>query len=244
MSNLIDTYKNKLRKKFYGQKKLPRPALRHLEVTEHINRSAPLEQNDYIIFDTELTGLNPKKDSIVSLGAVKMTGGRIDLSNTYYRVVEPLAALTGKSVVIHGITPSEASLCPKIDVLLPEFLDFCGSGIIVGHFVSIDLDFINKEMTRLFGFPLQNPAIDTHIIYKWIRRHEEKTCAFHAGLAEDLDLFSLATKYSIPVSEAHNALNDAFITAQVFQRFMSYLLQTGVKITEDLLRIGNPKKID
>ena len=244
MSNLIETYKNKLRKKFYGQKNLPRPALRHLEISGHINRSALIEKNEYIIFDTELTGLNPKKDSIVSLGAVKMSGGRIDLSNTYYRVVEPLAALTGKSVVIHGITPSEASLCPKIDVLLPEFLDFCGSGIIVGHFVSIDIDFINKEMTRLFGFPLQNPAIDTHIIYKWIRRDEEKTCAFHAGLAEDLDLFSLATKYSIPVSEAHNALNDAFITAQVFQRFMSYLLQAGVKITEDLLRIGNPKKID
>ncbi len=244
MSRFIETYKNKLKKKFYGQKKLPRSALRHLDVSQHIERAAPIEEHDYIIFDTELTGLNPKKDSIVSLGAVKMSGTRIDLSNTYYRVVEPLASLTGKSVVIHGITPSEASLCPKIDVLLPEFLDFCGSGIIVGHFVSIDLDFINKEMTRLFGFPLQNPAIDTHIIYKWIRRHEEKTCAFHAGLAEDLDLFSLATKYSIPVSEAHNALSDAFITAQVFQRFMSYLLQNSVQMIGDLLRIGNPKKID
>jgi len=242
MSSLLSAYRKRILRKFFDQKDLHPSALRHIKVVDQINREKSITETQYIVFDTELTGLNLKKDSIVSLGAVKMAGMRIDLSKTYYRIVEPTAKLTGKSVVIHGITPSEASLSPRIDLLLPEFLDFCGYGIIVGHFVPIDLEFINKEMIRMFGFSMQSPAIDTQMIYRWIRKKEEKLCAYHTGMREEMDLFSLASKYSIPVKEAHNALNDAFITAQLFQRFLSILSEFGVQTVDDLLRIGNPRK--
>ena len=244
MSGMLSAYKNKILRKFFEQKDLHPSALRHIKTVDKINREKPITETQFIVFDTELTGLNLKHDSIVSIGAVKMKGMRIDLSKTYYRIVEPTAKLTGKSVVIHGITPAEASLSPKIDLLLPEFLDFCGNGIIVGHFVPIDLEFINKVMVRMFGFPMQSPAVDTQKIYIWIRKNEEKLCAFHAGMREETDLFSLASKYAIPVKEAHNALNDAFITAQLFQRFISMLLEFGVQTVDDLLRIGNPRKTE
>ncbi len=171
-----------------------------------------------------------------------MHGGRIDLGETYYRVVEPKSKLTKQSIVIHGITPSEASECPTVEKLLPEFLDFCGNGIIVGHFVSIDLAFTNKEMIEFFNFPLKNQAVDTQMIYKWIRKKEEKICAFHEGLSEEVDLFTLANKYSISISKAHNALSDAFITAQLFQRFIHILHGYGINLIRDLVRIGNPHK--
>jgi len=240
MNGLLGAYKKTILRKISARKDLHPSALKHLKGVEEINRTTQIQEAKYIVFDTELTGLSIKKDSIVSIGALKMHGGKIDLNETYYKVVDPKAKLTGQSVLIHGITPSEASECPHIDVLLPEFLDFCGSRIIVGHFIAIDLAFINKEMTELFGFPLQNPAIDTRKVYQWIRRHEEQLCSYHAGLSEKMDLLSLANRYSITVNKAHHSLDDAFVTAQLFQRFIALTIKFGARTIADLVSIGRP----
>jgi DNA polymerase III subunit epsilon len=240
MGGLLGTYGHRFIKSISGKKNIHPSALKYLKAITQIEKNTVISEATYIVFDTELTGLNIKKDSIVSIGALRMQGGKIDLNEIYYRVVDPEAQLTGQSVVIHEITPSEASRCPKIDVLLPEFLEYCRNGIIVGHFVSIDMAFVNKELTKLFGFPLQNPAVDTRKIYKWIRMQEEQVCAFHAGLSEDLDLTSLANRYSIPVKNAHNALNDAFVTAQLFQRFLNLLQKFNINTVTELIRIGHP----
>lgn len=169
-------------------------------------------------------------------------GEDIDVGDAYYRLVVPRTDLIGESVVVHGITLSEVSECPEIDALLPEFLDFCGNRIIVGHFVSIDLGFINKEMMRLYGSPMKSPAVDTFIIYQWIRQRKENACAYHEARQEGIHLSALADKYGISVDSVHNSLDDAFVTAQIFQRFISILPGFGVRNLKDLLRIGKPLK--
>lgn len=240
MSKLFTDYRKKLFRGGGQKQELPPAVLKHLSTAEQIRTDMPLREAVYVVFDTELTGLNFKRDSIVSIGAVKVFGTRIDIGNPYYRVVEPQSKLTGRSVVIHGITPTEASECPKVEVLLPEFLDFCGGGIVVGHFVAIDIAFLNKEMTSLFGVTLRNPAVDTCTIYQWLRKREENVCAFHDGIGEKLDLISLAEKYSIPVSDAHNALSDALVTAQLFQRLIAGLERFNINTVGELLKIGKP----
>jgi len=232
-SNYIDSILRKIHPKKEGAKGLS-IAARH-----ELNK--PLHEAHYVVFDTELTGLKTKKDSIVSIGAVKMDGNRVSLGDFFYRIIEPKTELTGKSIVIHGITPTEASESPAIDILLPEFMDFCGDSIMVGHVVSIDLGFLNKEVKRMYGTSLQNPAVDTYMIYRWIRKIEEKTCAYHGGTSENADLLTLAKKYDIPFEGAHNALNDAFVTAQLFQRFLSVLPGFGVHTVGELLKIGGPR---
>lgn len=236
----LTAYIDKMFKKISPSKKNGAPALNG---TDEMNREIldmPIREGSYVVFDTELTGLKIKKDSIVSIGAVRIRNGRIDLGDLFYRVVEPETKLTGQSIVIHGITPAEAAAAPNIGVLLPEFLDFCGDSIMVGHMVSIDIGFINKEMARLYGSRLKNPAVDTYSIYRRIRQAEERACAFHEGRSENADLFTLAKKYEIPVTDAHNALNDAFITAQLFQRFLSVLPKFGVSTVRELLKTGSP----
>lgn len=238
MPSLLKKYKQKNLRKYIRTEDIHPSVLNYLLAIEQIDLNIGIDEATYIVLDTELTGLNIKRDSIVSIGAIKMLGGRIDLSNIYYRVVNPKAQLTGQSIVVHGITPSEASVCPNIDIIIPEFLDFCRNGTFIGHFISIDYAFINKEMKKVIGFPLQNHAIDTQHIYKWIRKHEDSHCAFYAGLTEDTDLLSMANKYSIPVSNMHNAIVDAFITAQLFQRFIKLMPKYGVKTLRDFIRIN------
>lgn len=199
-----------------------------------------LQDASYVVFDTELTGLNPRKDSIVSIGAVKIRNGSIVAGETFYRITEPRTELTEKSVVIHGITPSEASKWPGIDRILPEFISFCKDSILVGHMVSIDLRFINREMKRLYGGRIQNPAVDTARIFDWLSRKQEDACAYFEGHAGDKSLAGIAGCYGIGIGEAHDALNDAYVTAQVFQRFLRMLPKYGVLTVADLVQIGRP----
>ncbi len=200
----------------------------------------PIEDATYVVMDTELTGLDPKVDSIVSIGCIKMTGSKINIGQTFYRVVKPETALTSKSVIIHGITPSEAERSPSIEDIISDFLDFCGSSIVVGHFLFIDMTFLNKEFMRIYyGRRIGNPLVDTLKIYKWLKGHGDAGRHFFMDNGRE-DLFYIAKKYKIPVTDAHNALMDAFITAQLFQRFLIFLPELGVKRIKDLLKIGKP----
>jgi DNA polymerase-3 subunit epsilon len=205
-----------------------------------IDPRLPLDRAGYVVFDTELTGLKTRQDSIVSLGAIAMTGGRIELGRTFYRLVEPRTALRGSSVVVHGITPTEAQAWPSIGKVLPEFLEFCGDSIVVGHVVSIDLAFLNGELERTLHRGLPNPAVDTLSVHRWLMGRDNDVCAFYGGSAEATDLLSLAKAEGIPVVGAHNALNDAFVTAQLFQRYLSMLPRHGIRTVGELLRIGKP----
>ena len=99
----------------------------------------PIGQSRYVVMDTELTGLDVKKDSIVSVGAVAMVGGRIILGETFYEMVSPETALRSESIVVHGIMPSEVVGKPSIGAVLDDFLKFCEGAVVVGHFLSLDL---------------------------------------------------------------------------------------------------------
>ncbi len=206
-----------------------------------MDKTLPVGETRYVVIDTELTGLDERKDSIVSIAAVRMAGGRIDLEDTFYRLVNPETELTAESVIIHGITPSEVVRKPGIEKSLSEFLRFCGNDVVVGHCVSIDLSFINREMKRIFGYSMKNHAVDTSALYEWIRKNLSSRRAFPYAFT-DSGLYDIAQFFGIPVNGAHNAAMDAFITAQVFQRFIPMLIDRGIKSIGELLSVGNPSK--
>lgn len=200
-----------------------------------------LDQAHYAVLDTELTGLDKKKDSIVSFGAVKMVGGSIKLGESYYRLVKPGSKMNHESVVVHEITPSEVDQKPSIKTVLPEFIAYCGSDILVGHFLSIDLHFINREMKRILKASLNNPVLDTRKIVEWLRWNSQSSSS-DPLLAKDFELYEIARAQGIPVQGAHNALMDAFMTAQVFQRLIPQLFKAGIKTLGEALKIGDPYK--
>jgi len=192
------------------------------------------------VVDTELTGLKPRTDSVVSIGAIHMTGARIQLGHFFYRVVKPASALTGSSVVIHGITPTEAGEAPDFEVLLPEFLAFCESRIIVGYCINIDMIFLNREIRRIGGRPLRSPVIDILKLYAWVRRKQRNACAFDDCEDKSFDLTELAENFGIPANNVHNALSDAFITAQLFQQLLATAASYGLRRLDELLVVARP----
>lgn len=226
MSDLSDTYKQKSSN--FGAMEAA--------VFGSEDQSLPIDKVRYVVIDSELTGLDAKKDSIVSLGAIRMVGTRILLGETFDKLISPETELTGSSVVIHGITPGEVAEKPSIEEVLPEFLSFCGDDIMVGYMPAIDLTFLNRETKRLYGVSVKNPVLDVFALDKWRRQR----------IGEDSSgcpsLYDIAKSLDVPAKGAHNAMADAFITAQVLQRLLPVLIDLGIKSVGELLAVSNPAK--
>jgi len=204
-----------------------------------IDITTPISDVRFVVVDTELTGLDDRKDCIVSIGAVRMIGGRIGLGDPFYRLVSPKAELKGCSVVIHEITPSEVAAQPAIDTVLPEFLDYAAHDVLVGHFISIDLAFLNREMKRLYGHNIKNAAIDTFTLDEWLRKRLKSHACFAKALS-GYRLYDIAKSMDISANGSHNAIADAFTTAQLLQRFIPLLIEAGVHDIGELLKRGKP----
>ena len=132
------------------------------------NSSGPIADTPFVVLDTELTGLDERKDDIVSIGAVRMRGGRIELGGSFHELVNPTAVLDARSVVIHGITPSQVETRPPIDEVLAAFLAYAGDAVLVGHCLPVDLAFLNREARRVTGGPLRNRTVDTLSLSAWL----------------------------------------------------------------------------
>ncbi|HEY3374226.1 MAG TPA: 3'-5' exonuclease [Candidatus Aquicultor sp.] len=197
-----------------------------------------IEQAKFVILDTELTGLNGRSDSIVSVGALKMVGKRIHTGDIFYRLVRPETELTGKSIIIHGITPADVESEPDIEAIMPDLLEFVQGSILVGYCPQIDLEFLNKEIQRLYGRMLDNQVIDVLTVYRWVGRR-----MLGDSVCQPLSLYEIARNFDIAPKGSHNALMDAFITAQVFQRLLHILSDLGIEKTSELYNISNPSKV-
>jgi len=209
------------------------------QAESNIDKTGSILDTRYVVIDTELTGLHEKKDAIISMGAVRMTGRTIELGSTFHRLIKPEVGFKSDSVIIHGITPSDVSTQPRIDSVLTEFLEFCDNDVIIGHCVSIDLSFINREMKRISGGTMQNPAVDTYMMYEWLKMKVPTHSCFSASPKVSA-LYDMAKCFGIAVRGAHDAVVDSFITAQLFQRFIPILIDIGVTQIGDLLTIGHP----
>ncbi len=195
-----------------------------------------INKREFIVVDTELTGLDDKTDTIISIGAIVMREKSISMGEIFYRVLNPQCKPKEESVLIHELTPSELERCPDIKNILREFLSFINSRTIVGHFVDIDLRFLKRAIKRLLNIDFNPEAIDTFIIFNWLierglinRKHKgAKTLA------------EIAEVFNIKVESLHDALYDAFITAQIFQREISLVQSINSRWFDFLKKIGKP----
>jgi len=199
-----------------------------------------IRETDFVAFDTELTGLDFKQDSIISIGAVKLHGTTILPGKTFYRLVKPECELKHKSVVVHELTHSDLECAEDLLEVLSDFVKFIGAAVLIGHFVHIDLNFVNKPLQKTFGVSLNNSALDTSTLHDWLYDNDSRFARHYHGMTMKSDLFTMAKKYGVEGGKAHNAFSDAYITAQLFQRFAPFLPDCGVKTVGELLKVARP----
>ncbi len=210
------------------------------DLKKRFNWQRGISETDFVAFDTELTGLDFKQDSIISLGAVKLRGTTILAGKTFYRLVKPECELKHKSVVVHELTHADLECAEDLLEVTADFVKFIGDAVLIGHFVHIDLNFVNKPLQQAYGVSLKNPALDTSTLHDWLYDNDSRFARHYKGMTLKSDLFSMAKKYGVDGGKSHNAFSDAYITAQLFQRFVPFLPGCGIKTLKELLKVARP----
>lgn len=173
---------------------------------------------DFVILDTETTGLYPQQgDALVELAGQRVKGSQVVGEFCY--LINPGIPCTSEAAAVHGLT--DAYICRNglsLSKVMPEFVNFCGNATLVGHnIIKFDLEFINNHLRQLGMPPMDNPVVDTLDL----ARKNLNLTAYHLG--------NLAAYYKIDYSNAHRAMRDVEITREVF----FYLM--GIKKSGTLL---------
>ncbi|NDH85301.1 MAG: endonuclease, partial [Acidimicrobiia bacterium] len=121
----------------------------------------PLHEVTFVVFDIETTGGKAADGGITEIGAVKLRGG--DCLGTYQTLVNPGRAIPPEITVLTGITEQMVYRAPRIEAILPSFLDFIGGDdtVLVGHNIRYDLSFTNAALERDGRARLTNRSVDT-----------------------------------------------------------------------------------
>lgn len=177
--------------------------------------------DEFVCFDCETTGLNPKVDDIISIGAVIIKGNQILASKKFVRFVKPKTKLQVEAIKVHHIREMDLEDASCIDEVIDEFLDFIGNRKLVGYFLEFDVAMINKYVKPKYGIKLPNIAYEVSAIY-----HDYKIEKIPQSNI-DLRFDSIMKDLRIPTMGKHDAFNDALMTSMMFIKLKN---QPKVKI--------------
>lgn len=178
-------------------------------------------EDEYICFDCETTGLNPKIDDIISIGAVLIKNNTIVSSKKFVKFVKPKTKLQAEAIKVHHIRECDLENAEDINDVIDEFIEFIGNRKLVGYFLEFDIAMINKYLKPKLGITLPNIAIEVSAIY-----HDHKIEAIPQSHI-DLRFDTILEEMKIPSLGKHDAYNDAIMTAMIFLKLKN---QTKVKI--------------
>lgn len=166
--------------------------------------------DEFICFDCETTGLNPKIDDIISIGAVKIKGNKILVSEKFERFVKPKTELQAEAIKIHKIRKCDLEDAKEIDDVIYEFLDFIGNRPLVGYYLEFDVAMINKYTVPKIGIKLPNKQYEVSAIYF------DKVIGTIPQGNIDLRFNTIMKKLNLPMMGKHDALSDAIMTGMIF----------------------------
>lgn len=174
---------------------------------EMVERKQMCEVNTYVAIDVETTGLNPKKDKIIEIGAVKIIDGRE--TEHFVTFVNPSRKLEEKTVQITGIEQKDIENAKSMQEIAPELIYFLEDLPFVGHKILFDYSFLKRSImnTNLStGVKFEKNGIDTlKLARKLLPTLPHKTLAY------------LCRHYGIS-HQAHRALEDARATGLLFEK--------------------------
>ena len=119
-----------------------------------------LAERQFVVFDTETTGLDPEKDTVVQLSAVRIVNGKIQSQEVFDRLVDPERPIPARTTEIHGITDDMVKGAPKLAEVAQDFAAFCGGAVLVAHNAPFDMGFLHAQ-ARAGGPAFEAPALCT-----------------------------------------------------------------------------------
>jgi len=173
--------------------------------------NTPLKDADILCVDFETTGLDAVHDKLLSVGFVELSQQQIKLGACYHQIINTKQKLKADNVVIHQITDQQQQQGLPLETVVEKLLAALAGKVMLVHFARIEREFLQQACLELYGLAPSFPIIDTLVVAK--RRLDQKDIGYDPS---ELRLAALRDKYKLPHYYAHNALNDAIATAELF----------------------------
>ena len=189
----------------------------------------PLSSVTFVTVDLETTGGSPWSSAITEIGAVKTRGGEV--IGEFQTLIDPGMPIPPMIVALTGITAAMVYAAPRIEEVLPSFLEFLGDAVLVAHNAPFDVGFLKSACREhAYRWP-GNEIVDTVTLARRATTTEE---------APNKKLGTLARVFGTAVTPNHRALDDARATSQILHAMFERLAPWGITHREDLDSLRNP----
>ena len=169
----------------------------------------PLKQVPLLALDLEMTGLDAKKDQIISIGLIPIINGQIKLSQGQHKLIK-IEGSVGQSATIHGVLDNDLQQALPLNNAMDWLFREAMGHVLVAHHAPLDLSFLEQALLKMNSQRCRLFAIDTlKIEHQRLLRKQEM---IKEG---ELRLASCRSRYQLPVYDAHNALIDALSCAEL-----------------------------
>jgi DNA polymerase-3 subunit epsilon len=174
----------------------------------------------FAVVDLETTGLDPRRDEVLSFAAVLIEGGRIVAGGTVTGLVRPETAPPGSSIEIHGLRAADLAAAPAAPEALAPLAAALRERVPIAHAAWVERDFLRPRL-RALGFAMPRRIIDTAVLWRAL------CIARGEGDPGWCSLSALAAALELPSHRPHVAEGDALTTGQAFLALATHLEDRG-----------------
>lgn len=207
-----------------------RPLVFDFELLERQNEGPltdrPLTDIDFVVLDTETTGLEPERDELVQIGAVRMVNGRPVAGEAMETLVNPGRSIPPQSSRVHGITDEQVADAPGVAEAVARLHDFARDAVLVAHNAPFDLAFLKRREAEI-GARFDHPVLDTVLL---------SAVLFGPHEAHNLDALCTRLGIDVPVERRHTAPGDAEATAAALCAMIPMLQGRGFTTLREVLQ--------
>ncbi|HAV21923.1 MAG TPA: 3'-5' exonuclease [Bacteroidetes bacterium] len=187
-------------------------------------RDQPINEAHYVVVDVETTGMSPVDDRITEIAMMKVHNG--SLVDEFSTLVNPLRTIPAYITSMTGIDNLMVRDAPTAREVAPFITEFLEGTVFVAHNASFDWGFVTKTVMRERGIQLSNPQLCTVRLSKRILPQ-----------LPSKSLGPVARYLDVKIPERHRASGDAYATALILVKYLSYVeKREGVKTVGDLLK--------
>ena len=182
-------------------------------------------QGSFVVFDIETTGFSPDVNHIIEIGAVKVENGKI--VDRFSSFVNPQVPIPYRIEELTHINDNMVLDAPTIEVVLPQFLEFCEGSVMVAHNADFDVSFIKKKAEKL-GLNFNPTYVDTVAMARYLLPNLNR-----------FKLDTVAKAVGVNLDNHHRAVDDAACTAEIFVKFIFMLEERGIADLNQLNEQGS-----
>ena len=180
-----------------------------------------IDEEEFVVFDIETTGLNSHTNKIIEIGAVKIKAGRI--IDRYSQLINPGKPIPDKITEMTGIKDELVINEPSMDQVIGKFVEFIGDAVLVAHNAPFDMGFIKRDIKEYLNIDLENSVIDTLQMARDLFPDFKKY-----GLGD------LNKSLGLALEKHHRAVDDSQATANMFIIFLEKYKEKGIEYLKDI----------